>query len=107
MTREDFKDLQEDFTINTNKNNLILYHATTKENAQKIIDSQSMFGLEDGLFFSNIPNGEIEGYGNIIIQVEIPMYKVELDDQFNNELHFRMSCKPNTFYKMNVSYYNK
>ena len=107
MTREDLQDLQEDFTIETNRNNLVLYHATTQEKAKQIIESQSMFGLENGLFFSNIPNGEIEGYGNITIQVEIPFSKIELDDQFSNELHFRMACRPNTFYKINVNYYNK
>lgn len=107
MTREDLEDLQEDFTIETNGNNLILYHATTQENAKQIIESQSMFGLEDGLFFSNIPNGQIEGYGISIIQAEIPFSKLELDDQFRNELHFRMPCKPNTRYKMNVKYYNQ
>jgi hypothetical protein len=107
MTREDLRDLQEDFTIKTNNNNLILYHATTQEKAKQIVESQSMFGLEDGLFFSNIPDGQIEGYGVSIIQAEIPLSKVELDDQFSDELHFRMPCKPNTSYKLNVKYYNQ
>jgi uncharacterized protein (UPF0333 family) len=105
MTIEDLKDLQEDFTIETNKNNVILYHATTEENAKQIINSQSMYGKENGLFFSNIPNGEIIGYGNAIVKVEIPINKIELDDQFSEELHFRMECKPNTFYHVNATLY--
>ena len=103
MTREDIKDLQEDFIIETKGNNVILYHATTEQNAKQIIEMQSMYGKEDGLFFSNTPNGQIKDYGNTIIQVEIPISKIKLDDQFSNELHFRMPCKPNTLYKIDVN----
>lgn len=94
MTLEELHDLQEDFNINMNHNYMILYHATTKENAEQIIKTQSMYGKEDGLFFSTKPDKQIQGYGDTIIEVQVPFQKLELDDQFSNELHFRMPCKP-------------
>ena len=94
MTIEDVKDLQKEFDIKMNGNNLILYHATAARNAEQIINSQFMFGKENGLFFSTKPDKQIQGYGDTIIEVQIPFQKLELDDQFSDELHFRMPCKP-------------
>lgn len=105
MLKEDLFDLCEDFNISINGNNVILYHATSEDNAVKIAESQMMYGKEDGLFFSNIPHGEISGYGKSIIQVEIPFSKIELDDQFSGELHFRMPCVPNKYYKIKAKIY--
>jgi hypothetical protein len=105
MTIEDLKDLQEDFNIKMDNNNMILYHATTKENAEQIIKTQSMYGKEDGLFFSTKPNGQIKGYGNSIIEVKIPYNKLLIDDQFDDELHFRMPCRINTFYHITAKMY--
>ena len=105
MQKEELLDLCKDFNILTNGNDVIVYHATSKEKATKIIESQMMFGKEDGLFFSNIPNGEIGGYGDSIIEIEIPFSKIILDDQFSNELHFRMPCAPNKYYKIKAKIY--
>lgn len=68
---------------------IVLYHATSLENAQKIVSDQAMFGKEDGIFFSTKNNGEITGYGDAVIEVLVPIEKVILDDEFPNELHFR------------------
>jgi hypothetical protein len=94
MTLEELHDLQEDFNINMHYNYIILYHATAARNAEQIINSQFMFGKENGLFFSTKPDKQIQGYGDTIIEVQIPFQKLELDDQFSDELHFRMPCKP-------------
>ena len=107
MTMQDLKELQEDYTIETQNNFVVLYHATNPDNAKQIINSQSMYGKEDGLFFSTKSNGQILGYGNSIVKVMIPYSKLELDDQFNDELHFRMPCKPFTKYAVKASYLNK
>jgi hypothetical protein len=77
-----------------NKGIVTLYHATNKQAAEQIINSQTMYGKEDGIFFSTLNNGQISGYGNTIISVKIPLEKLILDDQFNNELHFKIECKP-------------
>ena len=107
MTKSDLQDLQQDYKIQINHNMVTLYHATTTENAQNIINSQSMYGKENGLFFSTIPNGQIAGYGKAIVEVSIPYWKLELDDQFNNELHFRIPCKPFIKYSINAKLYKK
>ena len=105
MTLEELHDLQEDFNINMNHNYMILYHATTKENAEQIIKTQSMYGKEDGLFFSTKPNGQIIDYGSTIIEILVPYNKVIIDDQFTDELHFRMPCKPFTKYSIKAKLY--
>ncbi len=51
MLRSEIIDLQEDFNIKINDSTITLYHATTKEAAKNIVDTQTMFGKEDGLFF--------------------------------------------------------
>ena len=100
MTKQDLIELSEDYTLQINDNTVTLYHATRTEHAEQIISTQKMYGKEDGLFFSSIPNGQIEGYGNVIIEVEIPINRIQLNDQFDNELHFRMPCKPYTLYNV-------
>lgn len=82
-----------------------LYHATSKDNAEKIIESQKMYGKENGLFFSDTPNGEILGYGNTIIEIDIPENKIELDDMFRDEKHYRMECIPFKMYSVKAKLY--
>ena len=82
-----------------------LFHATSKEKADKIIQEQMMFGLEDGLFFSTSPNHEISGYGNTVLAVEVPIQDLILDDEFNAEQHYRLPVKPNQKINLTVKLY--
>jgi len=67
-----------------------LYHRTTPENAKAIVKEQRMTSKEDGLFFGTRPAGSIEGYGEAVVRVEIPVEKLQLDDEFPQEYHVRM-----------------
>ena len=95
----DLLDLAEDlmeYNVHISQNGYAtLYHATSKEKANKIIQEQMMFGLEDGLFFSTSPNNQINGYGDTVISVEVPLQKLILDDEFDTEQHYRLPVKPN------------
>ena len=64
-----------------------LYHRTTPENAQKIVKTGVMVGKEDRLFFGTLPEGQIDGYGEAVVKVKIPIEKLELNDIFTNEAH--------------------
>jgi len=81
----------------------VVYHATSKENADKIIASGKMYGKEDNLFFSTKEDGEILGYGNTVVQAEIPLEKLKLNDVFDDEVHLTMSVKPNTLTNIKFS----
>ena len=83
-------DLQEKGGVITPEGTAILYHRTTKESAEKIVREQTMYGKEDGLFFGTNPTGQIEGYGEAIVQTEIPLEKISLNDVFANEAHVWM-----------------
>jgi hypothetical protein len=67
-----------------------LFHRTTPESAAAIVKEQRMTSKEDGLFFGTKPTGQIEGYGDAVVKVELPVDKLELDDEFPNEYHVRM-----------------
>lgn len=71
-----------------------MFHATTEENATLMLNEQMMFGKEDGLFFSTHANQQIHGYGSVVLMAMIPIEKIELDDDFGDELHFRMKVRP-------------
>jgi hypothetical protein len=73
---------------------VLLFHATNPEKAKTIVKEQKMFGKENGLFFSTKPNGQIAGYGKSILSVLIPIEKLQLDDDFGDELHCRVEVKP-------------
>ena len=73
---------------------VILYHGTTKENADKIISSGKMYGKEDGLFFSTRGDGLVLDYGKSVVRVKIPIEKLLLDDIFDSEVHLRLPVKP-------------
>lgn len=90
-----------------NKNGYVaLYHATTFKNAQNIIKEQKMYGREDGIFFSTKANGQILGYGNTIIKALIPVEKLILDDEFEDELHFKTYSPINKKISLEVSLYD-
>ena len=84
-----------------------LFHATSDSNAKQIIEEQSMFALEDGLFFSTSPCGEIEGYGTTILKVWIPIPSLELNDDFRTEKHYRVPVRPYKKYPFRIEEYAK
>lgn len=71
--------------------NVRLYHRTTPESAQKILDSGKMLGKEDGLFFSTAENGvNNSAYGATPVSFDIPAENLLLDDLFADEASIRM-----------------
>jgi len=70
-----------------------LYHRTSSENAKKILKDGFMIAKEDGLFFSTKRDGENIGYGEAVVNFEIPIEQLEMDDMFNDEIHFRLPIK--------------
>ena len=89
----------------TENGQAVLYHATSEENACQILHEQQMFGLEDGLFFSTSPNGEITGYGSTVLKVWIPIPLLELNDDFRSEQHYRVPVRPKQRYPFQIERY--
>lgn len=73
----------------------VLYHGTTAEAAAKIKESGKMVGKEPNLFFSTKKDGLILDYGKSVVEVQIPLEKLELNDIFDDELHLTMETQPN------------
>lgn len=69
------------------KGMVTLYHRTTSENAQRIVETGQMQGKEDRLFFGTSPTGQIEGYGEAVVKVQLPIESLELNDVFTDETH--------------------
>ena len=67
-----------------------VFHATTPENAKEINRTGQMFGKEDKIYFSTKRDGEIKGYGNAIVEAEIPIEKLQVNDLFTDEIHLTM-----------------
>ena len=67
-----------------------VFHATTPENAKEINRTGQMFGKEDKIYFSTKRDGEIRGYGNAIVEAEIPIEKLQANDLFADEIHLTM-----------------
>ena len=67
-----------------------VFHATTTENAKEINRTGQMFGKEDKIYFSTKRDGEIKGYGNAIVEAEIPIEKLQANDLFADEIHLTM-----------------
>ena len=74
----------------------VLYHATNAEAAENIRKTGKMIGKEDNLYFSTKKDGEILGYGDHVVRVQIPLERLELNDIFDNEAHLTMRTRPNT-----------
>lgn len=70
-----------------------LYHATSRQKADNIKQTGKMRAKEDGLFFSTRKDGEISGYGDTVLEFKIPVEKLNLDDVFDSEMHFRLPLK--------------
>lgn len=73
---------------------VVLYHATTTENAKKILESGKMYGKEPNIYFSTKSDGVILGYGNAVIEAQIPLEKLKANDLFDDELHLTIEVKP-------------
>lgn len=73
----------------------VLYHGTTAEAARKIKESGKMVGKEPNIFFSTKKDGLILDYGKSVVEVQIPLEKLELNDIFDDELHLTMETQPN------------
>lgn len=62
-----------------------VYHATTPENAQNIIESGKMTANEPAVFFSTSKNAQqSEGRGGTTVEFRIPVEKLQLDDIFSD-----------------------
>ena len=60
-----------------------LYHHTTKDAAQNIIDTLTLIGKEPNVFLTNTPTNI--GYGDgTVVKVVVPIKDLELDDEFPN-----------------------
>jgi hypothetical protein len=70
-----------------------VYHRTTPEKAAEIQKTGVMRGMEDGLFFSSAPNGQIAGYGPALVELRIPASRLQIDDLFDSEAHFRLPTR--------------
>jgi len=68
-----------------------LYHATSKAAAKNIVSTGMMIAKEDGLFFSTKSDGQISGYGESVVKLEIPAELLEIDDIFEDEAHLYLS----------------
>ena len=76
---------------------VIVYHASSVENIEKIKKTGKMFSREDSLFFSTKKDGEILGYGQAVIQLKIPIEKLSLNDLFSDEAHLTIPANTNGF----------
>lgn len=72
----------------------ILYHATSIESANQIIKEGLMYGKENAIYFSTKKDGQISGYGPKVIEVRIPVENLILDDEFDDELHYKINAIP-------------
>lgn len=89
---ETIKEIKEKGGKVDSNGNVTLYHGTMKQNAEKIYQSGIMLSKEDGIFFSTNPKGQadIKSYGEQIIEFKVPVTELQMDDVFDNEIHFRI-----------------
>ena len=71
----------------------VLYHATSSLSANQILEKQMMYGKENGLFFSTSATGNISGYGDVVLEVKVPIESISIDDIFADEIHYRYPVK--------------
>ena len=79
-TIEDLKEVGADIT---DEGLVTVYHRTSKENAQKILDSGKMLAKEPDIFFSTSKDSDYgSGFGDHYIKAQIPVEELRLDDIF-------------------------
>ena len=69
-----------------------MYHRTSREKAEKIINQQYMVTKEDCIYMSTHHDKQIIGYSDTVIEIKIPVNKLVLDDDFGDELHYKVKC---------------
>lgn len=69
-----------------------LYHRTKRENAEKIVNQQYMITKEDCIYMSTHHDRQIIGYGDTVVEIKVPVDKLILDDDFGDELHYKIKC---------------
>lgn len=74
-------------------NSVKVFHITNAEAAAEIIKTGLMRGAEDGVFFTTKENGQAEGYGDTVLEFNIPLSEMQIDDAFGDEAHLRIPTK--------------
>ena len=91
---EDLKDLASELLDNgaqiTPRGEVRVFHRTSKASSEAIKKTGMMTGKEDGLFFSTKADGQITDYGDTVVELHIPLSKLQLDDVFGDEAHVRV-----------------
>ena len=83
-----------------------VYHATTPENAQNIIESGKMTANEPAVFFSTSKNAQqSEGRGGTIVEFRIPVEKLQLDDIFSDNADVKIPLDNHLNNSLDVSDY--
>ena len=82
-----------DVGAKTDGNLVTVYHRTSKAGADAIRKSGRMNAKEDGLFFSTSKAGQAEGFGDEVVELQVPTSMLELDDIFGDEAHVRIPLK--------------
>lgn len=86
--------IMENWRRHLNENNLVLYHHTSPENAEIIKTTgnwQSKIRTSQGteVYFSNRTKGQAGGYGEEVVEIEVPKEVAHLDDEFpDGERHY-------------------
>ena len=79
-----------------------LYHRTSREKAEKIVSQQYMITKEDCIYMSTHHDKQTIGYGDTVIEIKIPVNKLILDDDFGDELHYKIMCGFKSGMKINT-----
>ena len=91
---EDLQDLASELIDNgaqvTPDGRVRVFHRTSQQAADTIRKSGVMTGKEDGLFFSTKRDGQTDGFGDAVVELHIPLDKLQLDDLFGDEAHVRV-----------------
>lgn len=70
-----------------------VYHRTSPAAAEAIRKTGVMTGKEDGIFFSTKEQGQAEGFGDAVVELLVPLNKLQLDDMFDDEAHLRLPLR--------------
>jgi hypothetical protein len=81
--------------FNTEGKTLVLYHRTSNEAATSIAQTRRFRSREqDEVCFSNRESGQVSGYGEATVRVEVPEVWARLDDEFpDGEKHYRVDAR--------------
>lgn len=95
----DAQDMIEELKANeakVDKNGCVtLYHHTTSEAANAIKKSGYMTAKEDGVFFTTKKDSDAQagGRGDAVVTLKIPVEKLQIDDEFGDEVHVRIPLR--------------